>query len=127
MSRDTMAMPAHQCVATWCRAMNLRADRVAEVVTWADCLEDLRGSAPEDIDGLIAHWKPLVAKAFRRHVAALREEARAAAALGAAAGAAGALWALLRPGSLGAARALWELAPPFAALGRALAQRVQGL
>jgi hypothetical protein len=48
-------------------------------------------------------------------------------ALGAAAGAAGALWALLRPGSLGAARALWELAPPFAALGRALAQRVQGL
>jgi len=48
-------------------------------------------------------------------------------ALGAAAGAAGALWALLRPDALGAARALWELAPPFAALGKTLARRVWSL
>ena len=41
-------------------------------------------------------------------------------ALGAAAGAAGALWALLRPGALGAARALWGRAPSADALSAAL-------
>lgn len=41
-------------------------------------------------------------------------------ALGAAAGAAGALWALLRPGALGAARELWARAPSGAALSAVL-------
>ena len=59
-------LPGHQ----------LDAPKVADVRAAADCVEDLRGAAPDEVEAICAQWKVLAKGKFRRAVAALQEEVR---------------------------------------------------
>ena len=47
------------CVLRFCRAISLDAPKVADVRAAADCVEDLRGAAPDEVEGICAQWKVL--------------------------------------------------------------------
>ncbi len=64
------------CVLRFCRAISLDAPKVADVRAAADCVEDLRGAAPDEVEAICAQWKVLAKGKFRRAVAALQEEVR---------------------------------------------------
>ena len=64
------------CVLRFCRAISLDAPKVADVRAAADCVEDLRGAAPDEVEAICAQWKVLAKGKFRRAVAALQEVAR---------------------------------------------------
>ena len=64
------------CVLRFCRAISLDAPKVADVRAAADCVEDLRGAAPNEVEAICAQWKVLAKGKFRRAVAALQEEVR---------------------------------------------------
>ena len=64
------------CVLRFCRAISLDAPKVADVHAAADCVEDLRGAAPDEVEAICAQWKVLAKGKFRRAVAALQEEVR---------------------------------------------------
>ena len=64
------------CVLRFCRAISLDAPKVADVRAAADCVEDLRGAAPDEVEAICAQWKVLAKGKFRRAVAALQAEVR---------------------------------------------------
>ena len=64
------------CVLRFCRAISLDAPKIADVRAAADCVEDLRGAAPNEVEAICAQWKVLAKGKFRRAVAALQEEVR---------------------------------------------------
>ena len=64
------------CVLRFCRAISLDEPKVADVRAAADCVEDLRGAAPDEVEAICAQWKVLAKGKFRRAVAALQAEVR---------------------------------------------------